>query len=220
MREGCMNQRVDKRGSSIELISIAMALLVLGGTAAPQDKPPEEASLRDKFGREIKDKDAAKRVEAIGRLAGAREEKTMALLVACLRDAAPEVRTSAAECIAGCFDGGGLAIAPLCALLLNKKEDVAVRLACARALGKAHYRAEAIDALIQAISSIDEKEKNLYKFGADCTAVLNEAAGQNFGAAKETPDRWKKWWQTDKARIQQEDQERRAAYKKNKTKGG
>lgn len=173
----------------------------------------DEAVLRDAFAKEFKDKKPEKRVEAVKKLDAVTEEKSVALLVGTLKDPAVEVKKAACESLAGATDGTGAAIKPLAAILVDKKADTALRLAAAKALAKAQYKAEAIDALIQAIT-IDESEKQLYAFGADCTKVLNEAAGQDFGLTKETPAKWKSWWKDNQPKVAKEDAEKLAAYKK------
>ena len=192
-------------------------LLSLGWGAFAQDLP--EPQVRDAFAKEFKDKSPTKREVALRRLVGLKEEKTLQALASALRDYEPAVRKVAAEVIATCTDSSGAAIKPLCAILLNKKEDKDVRLACAKALTKAQYRAEPIDALVQTISGIGEQEKDLYAFGAECTRILNELAGQDFGAGKETPDQWKKWWKDNQTKVAKEDQEKLVAYKKSTAKG-
>ena len=178
-----------------------------------------EPEVRDAFAKEFKDKSPTKREVALRRLVGLKEEKTLQALAAALRDPDLTVRTVTVEVIATCTDSSGAAIKALCALLLNKKEDKDLRLACARALAKAQYRAEPIDALVQTISGIGEQEKEFYVFGAECTRILNELAGQDFGAGKETPDKWKKWWKDNQAKIAKEDQEKLVAYRKSTAKG-
>ena len=79
----------------------------------------DEAALRTAFEKEIKAKDAAKRVEAVKKLAGSKEEKTIEHLVKILKDPALEVRKAAAETLEGSTDGAGKAIKPLGDILSN-----------------------------------------------------------------------------------------------------
>jgi len=195
------------------MLALLLSLLALAG----QDLT--EPETRDAFAKEFKDKTPAKREVALRRLVGLKEEKTLQALAVALRDPDAGVRKVAAEVIATCTDSSGAAVKSLCAILLNKKEDKDVRLASAKALSKAQYKAEPIDALVQTISGIGEQEKDLYAFGADCTRILNEVAGQDFGAGKETPDKWKKWWKDNQAKTAKEDQEKLIAYKKSAPKG-
>jgi hypothetical protein len=181
-----------------------------GASAQDLTEPETQAA----FIKEFKDKSATKREVALRRMVGLKEEKSLQLLAGALKDPDATVRKAAAEVIATCTDSGGAAIKPLCAILTNKKEDKDVRLACARALAKAQYKAEPIDALVQTIAGIGEQDKDLFAFGAECTRILNEVAGQDFGAGKETPDKWKKWWKENQGKTTKDDQEKLAAYKK------
>lgn len=197
-------------------VLFAVGCSVACGSPAQDVTEPE---ARDAFAKEFKDKSPAKREVALRRLVGLKKEKTLQALAGALRDPDLAVRKAAAEVIATCTDSSGAAIKPLAAILQNKKEDKDLRLACARALSKAQYKAEPIDALVQTISGIGEQEKDLYAFGAECTRLLNELAGQDFGAGKETPDKWKKWWKDNQPKIVKEDQEKLVAYKKPTAKG-
>jgi HEAT repeat protein len=179
-----------------------------------QDGQANESALREAFAKEFKDKDPAKRVEALRKLGALSNEKTLLVLAGALRDPEPRVRKATAEVISSCTDVAGAAVQGLCTSLLNKKEDKEVRTACAKALARAQVKAEAIDALVQAISGITEQEKDLFQFGADCTQSLNWLGAQDFGAGKETPDKWKRWWAENKAGIVKEDQEKLAAHRK------
>ena len=38
--------------------------------------------------------------------------------------------------------------------------------------------------------------------------------GQDFGAGKDTPKKWQKWWSQNRSRILKEDAQQRADYKK------
>lgn len=189
------------------LVTVYAALLF-------QDGQANEAALREVFAREYKDRDPARRIEAIRRLNALHEEKTLLTLAGALRDPAVGVRTAAAEVIGTCTDVSGSAIKGLCATLVNKKENKDVRLACARSLKLVQYKAEAIDALIQTISGIAEQDKDLFPFGVECTGVLIWLTSQDFGFGKETAEKWKKWWVKNKARIVRDDQEKFDAYRK------
>lgn len=207
-----MTARMDSFRCSLLLVTCLLGASV--GMAAPRD----EASLRRTFSREMRSRAPEKRVLAVKKLEGCKEDKTIALLVKVLRDPAPEVRKAAAGVLATATDGAGTAIKPLAAGLLNTKDQPDVRLACAKALAKARYRAEPIDALIQTISGIDKTQRHLFKFGADCTAMLNALAGQDFGAGKDTPKKWQNWWKKHRAAVTKEDVERRKEYKKSSRK--
>jgi hypothetical protein len=149
---------------------------------------------------------------------GAMEDKSIVAIAKGLTDPALEVKKAVAACLETCSDGGGSAVKPLCAVLSSKKDDKDLRLACAKALAKEEHKAEAIDAMIQAIS-IDEKDKDLYAFGAEVTKILSAFAGQDFGMAKDTPDKWKNWFKTHQAKLQKDDAEKLAAWKKSAGKG-
>jgi hypothetical protein len=182
---------------------LALLLLCL------QDLPEPQA--RDVFVKEYRDKSATARDVAVRRLVGLKEEKTLQLLAGALRDSDAGVRKTAAEVIATCTDATGAALRSLGSLLRDKRERRDVREACLKALAKAHYKAEPVDALIQTIGGISEQDKDLFEFGAECTRLLNEMAGQDFGAGKDTPDKWKKWWKDNQARLAKEDREKLAA---------
>src|SRR5262245_13867790 len=192
------------------------AFLALGCGLFSQDLT--EPQVRDVFAKEFKDSSPVKREVAVRRLVGLKEDKTLQLLAGALKDPEASVRKTSAEVIATCTDPLGATIKPLCTLLQNKKEDKDLRLACAKALSKAQYKAEPIDALVQTISGIGEQEKELFAFGAECTRLLNELAAQDFGAGKETPDKWKKWWKDNQPRVAKEDHEKLAAAKKSAAK--
>lgn len=176
----------------------------------------DEGALREAFQKEIKAKEPAKRVEAVKKLSGAKEEKTIELLAASVKDPAKEVQIAAADTVASCEDGGGVAIKPLCAVLVDKAAAPEPRLACAKALAKARYKADAIDALIIAISGVTNADRHLFVWGADVTKVLNSVAGQEFGVGKQTPALWEGWWKENKAKVEKEDQAKRDEYKKDK----
>lgn len=178
----------------------------------------DEASLRAAFAKEFQATDAAKRAEAVGRLAGSREEDSVKALLAGLKDKEKLVREATAKSLESCDDGAGLAIAPLAALLASKDEDPAVRLACAKALAKAKYRHDPTDALIKTIGSITPKDQDLYQFGADVTGVLNRFAGQDFGKGKTTPMLWEQWWEDSREKLKKDDAAARKAYEAGKKK--
>lgn len=178
----------------------------------------DEKALRDAFQKEIKAKEPAKRVEAAKKLAGAKEEETVALLAAHLKDAAKEVQLAVAETLEGAEDSGGVAIKPLAAVLTDKKADPDVRLACAKAIAKAKYKADPTAALIETISTISNEDKHLFKFGAAATQVLNGFAGQDFGQGKLTPGLWEKWWGENKEKLKKADEALLAEYRKSQRK--
>ena len=189
-----------------------MLVAVLALALSLQDVTEPQA--RATFIKEFKDKSPQARDVAVRRLVGLKEEATLQLLAGALKDPETSIRKSTAEVILTCTDSSGATIRPLCGILVNKREDKDLRLACARALAKAEYKAEPIDALIQTISGIGEQDKDLFAFGAECTKILNQLAGQDFGAGKETPDKWKAWWKDSKPKIAKEDQDKLAASKK------
>lgn len=176
------------------MLSVFLALAVL------QDGQANEAVLREEFARGFQDRSPAKRVEAVRKLNALHEEKTLLALAGALKDPVVDVRRAAADIIATCTDVSGAAIKGLCATLLNRKEDRSVRVACAKALGTAQYKAEAIDALVQTLSVVPEG-----------TASLRYLSAQEF---KGDADAWKKWWNENKPRIVKEDAEKLAAYRK------
>jgi HEAT repeat protein len=189
------------------LLTVLLVLAQEGGRS-------NEPLLRDVFVKEFKDKDPIRRLEAVRRLSSQSEEKTILLLGDALRDPEVLVRKAVVDTIASCTDRTGVGIKPLCGSLLNKKEDKTVRIACAQALRTAQLKAEAIDALIQAITSIGDLEKDIQAFVSECTRTLGWLSGQDFGGGKETPEKWKKWWADNKARITKEDQERLGVFRK------
>jgi len=182
------------------LLTVLLVLAQEGGRS-------NEPLLRDVFVKEFKDKDPIRRLEAVRRLSSQSEEKTILLLGDALRDPEVLVRKAVVDTIASCTDRTGAGIKPLCGSLLNRKEDKTVRIACAQALRTAQIKAEAIDALIQAITSIGDLEKDIQAFVSECTRTLGWLSGQDFGGSKETPEKWKKWWADNKARITKEDQD-------------
>jgi hypothetical protein len=172
----------------------------------------DEAALRDGFAKEIKSKDAKHRVEAVKKLAGAKEEKTIELLVHSLKDPELAVRKAAAETIEGSTDGGGVAIKALGEILVDKKEDVDLRMSCARALAKARYKSEAFPYFLTTISSIESEERQFHKFGFDVTKILDAYIGKSFDANKTTAERWSDWWTDNKAQLQKDDEKLKAEW--------
>jgi hypothetical protein len=178
----------------------------------------DEAALRDAFAKEIKAKEPAKRVEAVKKLAGTKEEKTVELLAHALKDAALEVRKAAAETLEGCSDGGGVAIKPLGEILVDKKADLDLRLACAKAIVKARYKSEAFPFIYKTIASIEPEERQFHKFGAQVTQLLDGYVGKSFGAQRDTAERWEEWWTDNKAALTKEDEKLREEWKKSQAK--
>jgi hypothetical protein len=176
----------------------------------------DEAALRTAFEKDIKAKDAARRVEAVKKLAGSKEEKTVELLVKSLKDPALEVRKAVAETLEGSTDGAGKAIKPLGEILVDKKEDLDLRLLCAKALSKARYKSEAFPFFYQTISSIENTERQFHKFGADVTQVLDGYVGKSFGMTKTTPERWSEWWTDNQKALKEEDEKKRKEWKEKK----
>lgn len=174
----------------------------------------DESALREEFARAFRDPAPERRAEAVRKLAGSREEGTLGLLAGALRDPSKEVRRAAAEALEACRDEGGVAIKPLCAVLVDKEEDPDVRYACAKALSKARYKYEPIEALIRTISSITPQERHLFSFGARVTDVLNAMAGEDFGKERRTPELWQNWWEENRDRLKKEDEARRQEYRK------
>lgn len=173
-----------------------------------------EAPQRERFAKEFKEKDPEKRAEALRSLNAAKETKTVALVIGALKDPSTKVRVAACEVLGTSADPAAAALKPLCGVLTATAEDQAVRLAAARSLMAMPYKTEAIDAMVRTICGITEGQKELYNFGADVTKLLNSTAGQDFGAGKETPAKWKTWWKDNQARVAREDGEKRAARKK------
>lgn len=157
-----------------------------------------------------KAKDVSARVEALKKLAGAKEEKSIDALVKALTDAEKDVRKAAAEALETADDAKGKAAKPLGLVLNGKTEDLEVRLAAAKALGKSKFKADALEAMITCICSITNADRHLHKFGADVTAVLNKYSGQDFGAGKQTPMLWEQWWADNKEKMRKEDEKLRA----------
>ena len=176
----------------------------------------DEAALRTAFEKEIKAKDAPKRVEAVKKLAGSKEEKTIELLVKSLKDPAVEVRKAAAETIEGSTDGAGKAIKPLGEILVDKKADLELRLTCAKALSKARYKSEAFPLFYTTISSIEPEERQFHKFGEEVTGILDAYVGKSFGATKTTAERWSEWWTDNQKALKEEDEKKHKEWKEKK----
>jgi hypothetical protein len=176
----------------------------------------DEAALRDAFAKEIKSKDAKHRAEAVKKLAGAKEEKTVELLVHSLKDPELEVRKAAAETLEGSTDGGGVAIKALGELLVDKKADLELRTSCAKALAKTRYKGEAFPYFHTTISSIEPEERQFYQFGAQVTGILDKFIGKSFGAGKTTAERWGDWWTDNKAAILKDDEKLKEEWNKEK----
>jgi hypothetical protein len=174
----------------------------------------DEAALRESFAKEIQAKEAAGRVAAVKKLSGAKEEKTIELLAGALKDPALEVRKAAAETLEASTDGAGVAVKPLGEILVDKKDDVDLRLACAKALSKSRYKAEVFPYYFKTISAIEPEEKHLHKFGYQVTVILDGYVGKSFGALKNTPERWEEWWTDNQAALKKEDARQREEWKK------
>jgi hypothetical protein len=149
-------------------------------------------------------------VAALKKLAGTKDEKQIEVLVKALKDKDKAVRLAAAETLETAVDAQGKAIKPLGALLNDKKEEIDVRYAAAKALGKAQFKADATEALLTCITSITNKDREFFKFGADVTTVLNKFAGEDFGAGKQTAPLWEQWWADNKEKLRKEDEKKRA----------
>lgn len=174
----------------------------------------DESALRETFSKEIQAKDAKHRVEAVKKLSGAQEEKTIELLARTLKDPDLEVRKAAAATIESSMDGGGVAIKPLGEILVDKSDDVDLRMACAKALSKAKYKGEAFSYFFKTISSIEPDERKFHKFGADVTGLLDKLVGKSFHADKQTVERWEEWWTDNKDTIKKEDEKSHEEWKK------
>jgi hypothetical protein len=187
-----------------------MMLLFLLAAALGRD----EAALREAFERDFKAQEAKRRVDALQKLAGAKEEKTIECLVHGLKDADLEVRKAAAGILEGATDGGGLAIKPLGEILVEKKEDLGLRKACAKALAKARYKGEAFPYFFKTISSIEAEETQFHRFGFEVTVLLDKYIGKSYGQDKQTAERWSEWWEDNQAALKKEDEKTREAWKK------
>lgn len=182
----------------------AVAALLLG----------DESALREAFAKDIRAEAAADRVAAVKKLAGSKEEKTIELLAASLKDKALEVRKAAAETIEASTDGGGVAIAALGAILADKKDDLDLRLAAARALMKSRYQGEVFPHVLKTISSIEREERHFHKFGMQVTAWLDAYVGKSYGMDKDTAERWNEWWTDNQAALKKADAKKREEWKR------
>lgn len=176
----------------------------------------DEASLREAFEREILAPQAGDRAAAVRKLHRPREEKTILLLVSSLKDPATEVRKAAAEAIESGRDVAGGAIKPLGDILADKREPLDLRLACAKALARAEYKAEPFTYFYKTISSIEREERQFHEFGARVVAILDRFVGRSFGADKTTAERWGEWWIDNKDRLAREDAKTREEWKNRK----
>lgn len=174
----------------------------------------DEAALRESFAKEIQAKEAAGRVAAVKTLSGAKEEKTIELLAGALKDPALEVRKAAAETLEASTDGAGVAVKPLGEILVDKKDDLDLRLACAKALSKSRYKAEVFPYYFKTISTIEPEEKHLHQFGYQVTVILDGYVGKSFGAQKTTAERWEEWWTDNQAALKKDDAKKREEWKK------
>ena len=174
----------------------------------------DEAALRETFAKEIQAEAPAQRVEALKKLAGATEEKTVALIAAGLKDKDLGVRKAAAQTLEASTDGAGVAIKPLGEILQDKKDDLDLRLACAKALVKSRYKSDVFPILHKTISSIESDERQFHKFGYEVTQLLNAYVGKSFGADKDTCERWEEWWTDNQAALKKEDAKKREDWKK------
>jgi hypothetical protein len=147
-------------------------------------------------------------------LAGATQEKTIELLAASLNDKALDVRKAAAETLEASTDGAGLAIQGLGDILVDKKEDLELRLACARALVKTRYKSEVFPHILKTMSSIESDERQFHKFGYDVTKLLDAYVGKSYGADKETCERWEEWWTDNQAALKAQDAKKHEDWKK------
>jgi HEAT repeat protein len=138
------------------------------------------------------------------------DEKQIDTHIKALKDKDKDVRKAAAEALEKADDKKGAAIKPLGEVLNNKAEDVEVRYAAAKALRKAQFKHDALEAFITCITSITNKDRDLHKFGADVTELLNAFSGEDFGKGKQTPMLWEQWWADNKEKLKAEDAKKRA----------
>lgn len=170
----------------------------------------DESPRRDIFSKIFKDPNPERRVEALRTLQSAQEPKTVALVIAALKDPALKVRVAAAEVLGTAADPDAAAIKPLCDLLRSTKEDASARLAAARSLVAMPYRHDAIDAMIGAVEKAPE---SLYNFAAELSNLLKSLTGQDFGAGKGAGAKWRSWWSSQANRVLREDAEKRSKRK-------
>jgi hypothetical protein len=170
----------------------------------------DETPRRDIFSKVFKDKDPERRVDALRTLQSAKDPRTVALVIAALKDPSPKVRLTAAEVLGTSADPDATAIKPLCDLLRSPKEDTSARLAAARSLVAMPYRHEAIDAMVGVIEKAPDA---LYNFAAELSNLLRTLSGQDFGAGKGAGPKWRSWWSSQSGRVLREDNEKRAKRK-------
>jgi len=183
---------------------LAVAAVLLG----------DEAALREAFAKEIQADGAAQRAAAVRKLAGATEEKTVELIAGSLKDRELEVRKAAAGTLEASTDWAGVAIKPLGEVLLDKKADLDLRLACAKALVKSRYKSEVFPILHKTMSSIESEEREFHKFGYLVTKQLDAYVGKTYGADKDTCERWEEWWTDNRAALKKEDAKKHEEWKK------
>jgi hypothetical protein len=174
----------------------------------------DEAALRETFAKEIRSESAADRAAAVKKLAGATEEKTIELIAGCLRDKGLEVRKAAAETLEASTDGAGVAIKPLGEILVDKKDDLDLRMACAKALIKSRYKSEVFPVVLKTMTAIESEERHFHKFGYEVTKLLDGYIGRSYGADKLTCERWEEWWTNNREAMQKEDARKREEWKK------
>ncbi|HEV3028017.1 MAG TPA: HEAT repeat domain-containing protein [Planctomycetota bacterium] len=175
---------------------LLMVGVILGG---------DGAALRGAVGRELQAESPAERAGALKKLAGTSQEKTILVIAASLKDKELEVRKAAAEALEASTDGAGVAIPRLVEILVDKKEDLNLRLACAKALVKSRYKSEVFPYLLKTMSSIDSEERQFHKFGYEVTVLLDGYVGKSYGADKVTCERWEEWWTDNQAALKKED---------------
>jgi len=187
-----------------------MTLLVVASALLFTD----EAALRETFSKEIQAEAAAERVAAVKKLSGAVEEKTIELLAGSLKDKELTVRKAAVQTLEVSTDGGGVAVKPLGDILVDKKEDLDLRLSCAKTLVKSRYKGEVFQILLQTMSSIESQEVHFHKFGFEVTKLLDAYIGRSYGADKLTCERWDEWWSNNSGDLKKEDARQHEEWKK------
>lgn len=185
------------------LLAVASALL-LG----------DEAALREAFSKDFRSESAAERAAAVKKLSGAAEEKTIELLAGSLKDKELVVRKAAVEALGASTDGGGVAIQPLGGLLVDKKEDLVLRLDCAKVLVKSPYKSEVFPIVLKTMSSIESEERHFFQFGFEVTKLLDAYIGRSYGADKMTCERWDDWWSNHEADLKKADALKHEEWKK------
>jgi len=174
----------------------------------------DEAALREAYAKEIQAEAAGDRVAAVKKLAGAKEEKTIELLAGALKDKALEVRKAAAATLEASTDGAGVANKPLGEIMVDKKDDLDLRFACAKALAKSRYKGEVFQVFYKAMSEIGKEEREFHKFGFQITRLLDSYIGKSFGADKDSCERWEEWWTDNGAALKKEDAKQHEDWKK------